>query len=96
MRGAAQYVSCFVLVGMLVRRGMLRAGDLVVRPPQQELVNFLKASARGAACVRRCPAPARDDVCCRCMAGAQLVFCGGTRGPWRRWHGGATVWALVP
>ena len=37
-----------MLVGMLVRRGMLRTGDLVVRPPQSELLNFLKASARGS------------------------------------------------
>mmetsp|Transcript_17433 Transcript_17433/g.52263 ORF Transcript_17433/g.52263 Transcript_17433/m.52263 type:complete len:588 (-) Transcript_17433:751-2514(-) len=39
----SQYVSCTVLVGMLIKRKMLDPADLLARPPQSELLNFLKA-----------------------------------------------------
>lgn len=39
----SQYVSCTVLVLMLIRRKMLRPADLLAKPPKEELFNFLKA-----------------------------------------------------
>jgi hypothetical protein len=61
-----RYVSASVLLYLLVRRGMFDPGDLLKRPPHNELLSLLAV---------RCPmAPAPLAICTCCSIARHVVM----------------------